>query len=74
MSDNNIDVLLTINKITDVLLDINEYQGKNRAMIIALITCLANKGILNWRNIECIKQANFDEGVCEDEQSDDIRN
>lgn len=61
MSDNNIDLLLTINKITDVLLDVNEYQGKNRAILIALITCLANKGILNWRDVKVIKNANFDE-------------
>lgn len=61
IDDNYIDTLLTINKITDVLLDVNEYQGKNRAMIIALITCLANKGILNWRNVEAIKHASFDE-------------
>lgn len=55
----NIDVLLTINKITDVLLDVNECQEKNRAMLIALLTCLVNKGILNWRDIEAIKHANF---------------
>ena len=61
MDDKYLYVLENINKIADVLLDVNDYQGKNRAMIVALITCLANKGVLDWRDVEDIKQADFDD-------------
>ena len=61
MDDKYLYVLENINKIADVLLDVNDYQGKNRAMRVALITCLANKGVLDWRDVEDIKQAYFDD-------------
>ena len=61
MNDNYLYLLEQINKIVDVLLDINDYQGKNRAMIVALVQCLCNAGALNSRNIDYIKHAGFND-------------
>ena len=57
----------TLQEEQEYLKELQETLIKHRAMFIALVTCLANKDILNWRDIETIKHTDSDEDISEQE-------
>lgn len=55
----------------DILLRMTEHEFKTSRQLINLVTILANKNIINWIDLDFIK--NY-EGEDKNEQGDNIRN